>query len=191
MEETYLFDRTPQMKKQFIKFILLFLILVAGCSADLHTKQLAINHLKDSAAVTIVNGFIEISYIENKGMVFGVLGNKESFLKNYILTGLTCILILFVFYVIWRIRNHPFFYHLPFIMILSGAFGNVIDRIRFGHVVDFIHIHWKDTLDWPFLFNCADLLITIGEILLLGLFIFQKDIFRRVIFQETSKEDLI
>jgi signal peptidase II len=188
MEQTYLFDTAPQMKRRFIKFILLFLILVTGCSADLHTKQLAINHLKDDAAVAIVNGFIEISYTENKGMVFGVLGNKESLLKNYLLTGLTFISILFVFYIIWRIRNRPFFYHLPFFMILSGAFGNIIDRVRFGHVVDFIHIHWKDTIDWPFLFNGADLLITIGEILLIGLFIFRRNIFRRVIFQKTSNE---
>ena len=160
------------MKKQLIKFFLLFIILLSGCYADLHTKRLVTNTLKDDTPEIIVNGFIEISYTENTGMVFGVLGRGESQLKHYLLTGLTFISIIFVFYIIWQLRKHHFFYHLPFVMILSGAFGNLIDRIRLGYVVDFIHIHWKDAIEWPFLFNVADVLIVIGEIMLLGLFIF-------------------
>jgi signal peptidase II len=50
-------------------------------------------------------------------------------------------------------------------LILGGAIGNVIDRIRLGHVVDFIHAHWKDA-DFP-AFNIADSAITVGAILLL------------------------
>ena len=74
-------------------------------------------------------------------------------------------------------------------MILSGAFGNLIDRIRLGYVIDFIHIHWKDAVEWPFLFNVADVLIVIGEILLLGLFIFKRDVLRSVLFRSTSKAE--
>jgi signal peptidase II len=50
-------------------------------------------------------------------------------------------------------------------LILGGAIGNVIDRLRIGHVVDFIHVHWNDA--WFPAFNVADSAITIGAVLLL------------------------
>ena len=154
------------MKKHSAKFILLFMILVTGCAADYFTKQWAVNTLKDSKTISLVNGFVEISYTENRGMVFGVLNSRETLLKHYLLTGLSLISIFVVLCIIWQIREFSFFYHLPFFIILSGALGNLMDRIRVGHVVDFIHIHFRNIIDWPFLFNVADILICIGGILL-------------------------
>ena len=89
--------------------------------------------------------------------------------------------ILFIFYIVWHLRKLSFFYHLPFFIILSGAFGNLIDRIRFGHVIDFIHVHWRNTIDWPFVFNIADVLICTGEILLLVLIIVKRDTYKKVL----------
>jgi len=160
------------MKKQFGKFILLFIILLTGFAADYFTKQWAVNTIKDRRMKTIVNGFVEISYTENRGMVFGVLNEKASLPKHYILTGLTLISILLIIYIIWRIRRMPFLYHLPFFIILAGAFGNLIDKIKVGHVVDFIHIHFRNILNWPFLFNVADIWICIGGVLLIILILF-------------------
>ena len=160
------------MKKRSAKFILLFMILLIGFTADYCTKQWAVNTIKDNQTISLVNGFVEISYTENRGMVFGMLNEKASLLKHYILTGLTLISILFIINIIWHIRGLPFFYHLPFFIILSGAFGNLIDRIKVGHVVDFIHIHFRDLINWPFLFNVADIFICIGSILLLVLIVF-------------------
>ncbi len=157
------------MKKQWIKFTLLFIILLTGFAADYLTKQWAIHTIRESRTITLVNGFVEISYTENTGMVFGMLNEKASLAKHYILTGLTLISVLFIIYIVWYIRNLPFLYHLPFFIILSGAFGNLIDRIKIGHVVDFIHIHFKNWIDWPFLFNVADVWLCIGGILLLVL----------------------
>ena len=51
-------------------------------------------------------------------------------------------------------------------LVISGALGNLIDRMRYGYVVDFIHWHWKDSFDYP-TFNVADITITIGVVLLL------------------------
>jgi signal peptidase II len=155
--------------------------MITGCNADLHTKQMAMNTIKENQTVTIVNGFMELSYRKNIGMVFGVLSNKESIVKHYLLTGLTFSSILFIFYIIWYFRKLSFFYHLPFFLILSGALGNVIDRIRFGHVIDFIHIHWRNTLDWPFVFNIADVFICSGEVLLLVTIIMKRDTFKKVL----------
>ena len=125
--------------------------------------------------MTIIDGYIEFTYVENRGAVFGLFNNQESNYKHYILSGFTFLSILFMIFVIWRLRELSFFYHLPFFIILAGASGNLIDRIRFGRVVDFIHIHWKDIVDWPFLFNIADVLIIIGGILLLIILILKKE----------------
>ena len=161
------------MSKHGIKFVVLFIVLFAGCGADLYTKQLAKNNLQGNSEKTIIQGYMEFSYTENDGMVFGLLSSKASNVKQYALTGLTSVSILFIIFLIWRLRTLAFLYHLPFFLILAGAFPNLIDRIRYGQVVDFIHIHWKDSIDWPFLFNVADALICIGATLLFFVLVFR------------------
>ena len=162
------------MKKRLAKYIVLFLVLITGCSADLHTKRLALKNIPHYESLTIVDGFMELSYTENKGMVFGVWNNQESILKYLVVIGMTFISIMFIGYIIWRVRHLSFLYLLPLALILAGAFGNLFDRVRFGHVIDFIHIYWKDYFNWPFLFNLADVLICFGEFLLIILIITKK-----------------
>ncbi len=158
------------------KFIVLFIIFAAGLTADLLTKRMVTNTIKDRSAITIIDGFLEFSYVENRGMVFGFLNDQNAGLKRYALTGLAFVSIIVILTIIWRIRALSFFYHLPFFMILAGAFGNVIDRIRYGHVIDFIHMHWQDKLDYPWLYNIADALVVVGMIYLLILFLFKHDV---------------
>ncbi len=174
------------MNKLFVKFLILFTVTFTGCNTDLHTKRLAVDKLRESSTITVLEGFIDLSYVENKGMVFGVLSDIESNLKHYILIGITFGAILFMIYAIWRIRALSFCYHLPFFLILSGAFGNFINRLSSGYVVDFIHIYWKDIIDFPYIFNIADVLILIGEIMLIFLVIFRRDIFHKAAFNELS-----
>ena len=60
-----------------------------------------------------------------------------------------------------------------------GAIGNLIDRLRFGFVVDFIHMHWKDVLDYPWLYNIADACIVVGVIFLSIIMLFKNDQFEK------------
>ncbi|MCP4724111.1 MAG: signal peptidase II [bacterium] len=174
------------MNRFFTKFLILITLMFVGCNTDLHTKRLAFDNLRENSTVTVLDGFIDLSYVENKGMVFGVLNDIESNLKYYLLTGLTFSAILFMIYAIWRIRTLSFFYHLPFFLILSGAFGNFINRLTSGHVVDFIHIYWKNFIDFPYIFNVADVLILIGEIMLITLVIFKRNVFENVAFEQSK-----
>ena len=176
------------MMKQAVKFILLFAILLTGCHADLHTKRWAMDHAREGAIVPLIDGFVEISYTENSGMVFGLFNRIDSTVKQALLMGSTWIAILCMLFIVWRLRRLPFLYHLPLFVILSGAVGNLMDRIRFGQVVDFIHIHWKDVVDWPFLFNVADVLICAGGFLLFFLLIFKGDTLERSLFPKTNRK---
>lgn len=174
------------MIKKIIKYFLLFSVLLTGCHTDLHTKRLAMNRLKENSTVTIINNYVELSYSENQGMVFGLLGREESQLKHVVLIALNCSAILFIGFILWRLRRLSWVYHFPFFIMLSGAFGNLISRIQSGHVIDFIHIHWNNVIDWPFLFNVADIWVCIGEILLILLVVFRRNELERVIFSKTK-----
>ena len=134
---------------------------------------------KNNSPVIIIDGFLEFSYVENRGMIFGVLNNQNTGIKRWALTGLTLVSMIIIFTIVWRIRELPFFYHLPFSMILVGAIGNLIDRLRFGFVVDFIHMHWKESLDYPWLYNIADACIVVGVIILSILMLFKNDEFEK------------
>ena len=174
------------MKQSIFKFTLLFIILLAGCQSDLYTKRLVTEQLKSAASVTIIDGFLEFAYTENRGMVFGIMDERASGIQHYVLTGVTIVAIGFLIFVIWRMRQMGFLYHLPFFLILSGALGNLINRLFYGSVVDFIHIYWHNMLDWPYLFNVADVWICIGGVYLAILVLFKKDILEQTIFP-TSK----
>jgi lipoprotein signal peptidase len=162
------------------KFIFLFLIFVVGLTADILTKRMVTHNIKGQSAITIIDGYLEFSYVENRGMVFGFLNDENTGIKRYALTALTFVSIVVIVSLIWKMRELAFIYLLPFFMILAGAFGNVIDRIRFGHVIDFIHMFWQDKLDYPWLYNVADALVVVGMIFLMILFLFKNDVYESV-----------
>ncbi len=174
----------------FKKFSILFLIFVVGLTADILTKRMVLNNIKGQSAITIIDGYLEFSYIENRGMVFGFLNDHNAGFKRYALTGLTFVSIIIISTIIWRIRDLAFIYLLPFFMILAGAFGNVFDRIRFGHVIDFIHMHWRDKLDYPWLYNVADALVVVGMIFLLILFLFKNDVYESVTAKKQASDQV-
>ncbi|MBN1560202.1 signal peptidase II [candidate division KSB1 bacterium] len=154
--------------KKGVKFSLLIVILIAGLLADWSSKQFAMSRIKNSSPITIIDGLLEFSYVENRGMVFGVLNDPDSAgLRRFTLAALKVVSMIVILFIIWRIRDLPFFYLLPFFMILTGAIGNLIDRVRYGFVVDFIHMHWRDKLDYPWLYNIADALVVVGIFILL------------------------
>jgi len=154
--------------------------MFAGFCADFHTKRWVRNSFSKDEAV-LIEGYAEIAYSENRGMVFGLLNRSNSALRNRLLIGANLISMGLFIYLIWKLRFLQFMVHLPFFMILSGAAGNVIDRIRFGHVVDFIHIHWQDKLNWPYLFNVADIIICTGGFILILVMVFRKNIITKEI----------
>ncbi|MBN1782263.1 signal peptidase II [bacterium] len=163
------------MSSMPVKFTLLICIPVLGFWTDMTTKTWAVNHLGAGRSRVLIRGVLELVYTENRGMVFGLFSQHHFILKQVILAGLTFAAICFLFMFIWRIRKRPFVVLLPFFIILSGALPNFSDRIRFGHVVDFIHIHCFNILDWPFLFNVADIFICAGALLLGSMLLFNKN----------------
>jgi signal peptidase II len=142
------------------------LVLLGGCTADSHTKKWAQTTLKGKPPVEMVRGFLEVGFVENRGMVFGFLNNSHA---GAVKRGLLVLRIVLLFavsiYILIR-RNRSILFLLPFLLICAGAWGNVFDNVAYGYVIDFIHIHAGTLVDWPFFFNLADAYLCFGMAIL-------------------------
>lgn len=103
-----------------------------------------------------ITKFLNFNLVWNEGIAFGLLANNNDIIYNLI-TFIIIIIILILFYLslIEKTKKRYFF-----ILICSGGLGNLYDRLSFGAVIDFIDIHFKN-FHW-FIFNVADIMVTIG-----------------------------
>ena len=155
------------MPHQFLKYTSILLILIAGIATDQLSKHWASQNLKNRPVKVVLKHTLELGYTENHGMVFGIndrSGNRFS--RNVLLVVRILLSIGLSVYLLMNLKKELLF-HLPFLLILAGAIGNVIDSLRFGHVVDFIHMHLGTILDWPFLYNLADAYVCFGMAILI------------------------
>ena len=118
--------------------------------------------LQQRGLVPLLRNF-DLRWVENRGVSMGFL-TADSEITRWALVVLTAAIALFVGGWLWRERRKDDAIALA--LVLGGALGNIVDRVRFGYVVDFADLHFGE---WrPFLiFNVADAAITIGVLLLL------------------------
>jgi signal peptidase II len=150
------------------------LVAIAGLIVilDQITKAVIRNTLTLYHSITVIPGFFNITYILNPGGAFGFMANKSPFLRNllFILLSSLAVCLIFYFY-----KHTPKKYSLLstcFALILGGALGNLIDRIRFGKVVDFLDFYIA-SYHWP-AFNVADSAITVGITIYVFHLVFKK-----------------
>lgn len=141
------------------------LIIAAIIAADQFSKSLAVAHLMDQTSITVIERFLSFTYVENVGMAFGLFKNQRLFF--IISTSLIAIVVL---YFIFKMFRKYVFISVCLSMIFGGAIGNLIDRIRLGYVVDFIHFRF-----FPPVFNIADSAIVVGAIALSIAILFTKE----------------
>ena len=108
-----------------------------------------------------ISSFINLNLIWNKGIAFGLFSYGEKFEYN-LLTGLIIMIIAIVFWMIIKTKGLEKY---SFLMILGGALGNIFDRLYYSAVPDFIDIYYKN-FHW-FVFNVADIFITVGVLMLI------------------------
>ncbi|MFH1782682.1 MAG: signal peptidase II [Candidatus Omnitrophota bacterium] len=146
-------------KKQFlIATCLVSIVLIL----DRFTKLFIKENLGVGESIPLIKNIFHITYVRNTGAAFGLFKNSTHF---FIIISIIAIVII-ASILIKRIKKGELLkdlvLNIGFIMIFSGAFGNLIDRLKMGYVVDFI-----DVRIWP-VFNIADISITIGTCLLIA-----------------------
>jgi signal peptidase II len=138
--------------------IIAFVILVL----DQVTKLYVDTNFRLHETVPVIDGFFHLTYVRNKGAAFGILADNAVRIPFFI--TVSSIAMLGILWYIKRIRDDQKLVYFALSLIFSGAFGNLIDRIRYGEVIDFLDVFWKSH-HWP-AFNVADSAITIGVTLL-------------------------
>ena len=113
-----------------------------------------------------VTSFLNFNLIWNEGIAFGLFSFDEKFYYN-LLTIFICLITLVI---IWLMLKSKGFERFSFIMIIGGSLGNIFDRVFYSAVPDFIDIHINN-FHW-FIFNVADIFITLGIIFLICIEIF-------------------
>jgi signal peptidase II len=133
--------------------------------ADQITKALILHYVALYDAIPVIPGFFSITHIHNPGGAFGLLADGHSGLRQglFFVASLAAV-VLVVYYFVKMPANFPWL-SAGFAMILGGAVGNLVDRVRMGAVVDFIDFY-VGNLHWP-AFNVADSAITIGVVIIL------------------------
>lgn len=133
------------------------------CTPDAEGRYFMQRQRTDS--IVLVPNYLELRYAENCGAAFGMLDEAPRALRVFVFMGAGLVAIGALLWMFLRGHGGPLFAaSVPF--IASGAFGNMVDRLRLGYVVDFIHFHIHDKFEWP-TFNIADAAITVGVALLL------------------------
>lgn len=141
---------------------ILFLIIIGTILADQFSKSYYINLFESQEIAPYkLLPFLNFDYVWNKGVSFGFFAKWEH--SNYIFITLAVLISWYFIKLFLQEANKRL--KLSYSLIIGGAIGNIIDRIRYGAVFDFIDIHIND-LHWP-AFNLADSFITIGGVLLI------------------------
>ncbi|MBF0188614.1 MAG: signal peptidase II, partial [Magnetococcales bacterium] len=109
-------------------------------------------------SVTLIPGFFDLVLVHNVGAAFGLFTDMGETARAVLLIGVAVAAIALIIHLLRQ--ENTLWGAVSLGLVLGGAIGNMIDRIRIGLVVDFIHLHWQ-TLSWP-VFNIADSAITVG-----------------------------
>lgn len=136
-----------------------------------------------TAPTVLIDGYLEFRYAENCGAAFGLMRDSSP-LVRHLLFGVAATVACLALFLGFVNGNGSLFFAWGVPFVVSGALGNLIDRIRFGYVVDFIRFHLENRWAWP-TFNVADITISIG----VGLLLIDGFVVPRAKKVETSRED--
>ena len=147
-----------------------FFFVVSIFLIDRFSKLVMINSsTTDGSSNVSINDFLSFNLVWNDGIAFGLFSFDQKIYYNF----LTVIIILITLIILWMILKTKGLEKIAFMMILGGSMGNIFDRLYYSSVPDFIDIHYGN-FHW-FIFNVADIFISIGVLLLIILEIFIKN----------------
>ncbi len=143
------------------------MILVSGgvVLVDQVTKQVITIHLALHDYIVVIDNFFNINHVLNPGGAFGLFANGSPLVRKFIFLFLSSLVALFILWFYRKVAKDLVFLSFGLALIFGGAVGNLIDRFRFGKVVDFLDFY-IGTAHWP-AFNVADSGISIGMAILI------------------------
>lgn len=147
------------MKKKYlwVSFIIGVILLL-----DQVTKYIIEKHVRQYEVISIIPGFFNVTHVRNKGAAFSLFANAPESFRSFFFAVVTIVAVVVIVLLIRKAHERLLIVALS--LIAGGAVGNLVDRVRYGEVVDFIQWYVKSYY-WPS-FNVADSAITVGVCLL-------------------------
>lgn len=155
-----------------LKYVKLFSITGLIVVFDQLSKLAIMKNFELYCSVPVIPGFFNLTYILNPGGAFGFMADQSATIRSILFIIISLIAICLVFYFYYTTPSAYPLLQTGFALIFGGAIGNMIDRLRFGKVVDFLDFYLGE-LHWP-AFNVADSAISIGIIIFIIHIIFKK-----------------
>ncbi len=152
---------------------------------DQLTKIWVLREVPLGGQIVVIPGIFEIVHVKNRGAAFSMLADWDSEMRNWFFFGISLLAMLALFALYAKTKPEERRVQVPLALIFGGAIGNLIDRVLYGEVTDFLGFHWHDkiadfkllgrhfrfALSWP-AFNIADSAITCGALFLVVLILF-------------------
>lgn len=157
--------------KKSTRYLGLFaIIIVAIVVSDQLSKAFIQQHFSLEEVLVVIPHLFNITHIVNQGAAFGMMAEGANWWRSLLLLWLPVVVCIWLLILIWQARHQPKFFGICYSLILGGAIGNLIDRLRDGQVVDFIQVHWQ-THYFP-AFNVADSAISVAAALIIWQILF-------------------
>lgn len=132
---------------------------------DQLSKVWALNSLQEIGSIPVIENVFHLTYVENRGAAFGMLQNQQ-----WIFVIVAAVASVFGLYYLYK-KKVNLLGKSAIILIIAGAVGNAIDRVRLGFVVDYFDFRFI----WQYVFNIADVFVVVGTILLCVYILFFED----------------
>ena len=154
------------------RFTILSVVSLAIIALDQITKSYIVSKMYLHQSIPIIPDYFSLTYIRNPGAAFGILASSSSGFRMvfFLITSIFALGLLITIFV--RLEPSDWWGQLTIASIFGGAIGNLIDRLQFGEVIDFLDFYISG-YHWP-AFNVADMAISIGVCSLFLLFAFEK-----------------
>jgi signal peptidase II len=144
-----------------IKYIILLVVTILIIGMDQWTKSLVLQHFRLGETWPIFSNFFNLTYVQNKGAAFGLLSQADPAFRIPFFIIVPVVALSSIAFVFRKISEKDIKLATALSLVISGAIGNLIDRLTLGFVVDFLDFHWKWGYHFP-AFNVADSAICIG-----------------------------
>lgn len=142
---------------------------------DQVTKKMIVDRFSLHEMLPVISNYFDITRIHNTGAAFGMLANADPLIRVPFFIIVPLLALGMIFYFLRTLPDKNKWSAIALALILSGAVGNLLDRMIYGYVVDFLYFSWKHTYFFP-AFNVADAAISVGAfILFLAMFEGKKD----------------
>lgn len=157
---------------------ILLCISILVVTLDQLSKTIVANNMQVGESIVLIKNLFSLTYVRNEGAAWGILANHR-----WIFLVLTAIAIIAIPIITYKLRDFGYFFGTSMALIWGGAIGNMIDRLFYGSVVDFIEATF---IDFP-VFNIADSCVVVGGIMLFIYLVF----INKTLFKSEKKPETV